>query len=541
MLETLLSRERRAIRLASWFSALSALLWVPQAACVAAGFARLLTGDGAFTIPLTALSFLAFALLRIGLNTISEGLLFRAGQSIITQTRTDILEREAVALGTSAIGGPGALAALAGEKLDSLLPYLTRYAPAMMRVKTVPFVILFLAFWHSWAVGVVFLIAGPLIPLFMALVGFAAKDASERQMKEIGSLGDLLVDRLAALADIKLLGAAPRLVAQFETAADDLSARTMAVLKIAFLSSTVLELFAALGVAMVAVWVGFSLLGELSWGAYGGAITPWAGIFLLLLAPDYFQPLRDLSAAWHDKASALAVVGELADWDAEERQTMLGSGAPAPVLPGAATFAWQGLAVQRGMREIGYPDAQIDAGAKVALVGPSGAGKTSLLRLLAGLDLPSSGTIQVAGQGLSEDTADAWRARLGWMPQAPMFLGRSLRYNVAFGEDLSSDVIDAAALGPVLEGLPKGDLTLLGETGGGISGGEARRVMLARALAARPDVLLADEPTADLDRETAQLVTDGLLQLSNQGTTLIIATHDPDLIAHMDQVIEVSP
>ncbi len=541
MLAVLLSREGRAIRRASWLSALSAVLWLPQAALVAAGFSQLLIGSGGVSITAAALGFLGFAIVRLALTTLSEGMLFHAGQSIVTQTRHDILQREAVSLGPSGVGGPGALAALVGEKLDALLPYLTRYAPAMMRVKAVPLIILALAFWQSWAVGVVFLVAGPVIPLFMALVGYAAKEASERQMKEIGSLGDLLVDRLAALSDIRLLGAAPRLIDQFETAADDLRGRTMSVLRIAFLSSTVLELFAALGVAMVAVWVGFSLLGELSWGSYGSPISPWGGIFLLLLAPEYFQPLRDISAAWHDKAAALAVAGELAEWEAQEADTMVGTGADAAPLPGPATLAWQGLVAQRGARRISYPDASIEPGAKIALTGPSGAGKTTLLRLLAGLERPASGTILVAGQPLSDASADPWRAHLGWMPQAPMFLARSLRHNVGFGADLTPALLKDAALTEVVAALPKGDLTLLGETGGGLSGGEARRVMLARAMAAQPDVILADEPTADLDRATADLVTEGLFNLADQGATLILATHDPALIARMDHVIEVTP
>ena len=541
VLAALLSREAKGIRTASRLTALSALLWVPQAALVASVFSRLLAGAGGVSVLVGTTGFLALAALRLALSYLAEGLLFRAGQSIVTHTRQEILDREAKSVGPSAFGGPGALAALACEKLDALLPYITRYAPAQARVKTVPLVILALAFWHSWAVGVVLLIAGPLIPVFMALVGYAAKEADERHMSEIGTLNDLLVDRLAALADMRLLGATPRVIAQFETAANDLRARTMAVLRVAFLSSTVLELFAALGVAMVAVWVGFSLLGELSWGTYGAGLTPWAGMFLLLLSPDYFQPLRDLSAAWHDKAAGLAVAKDLVAWQEADTTPLLGNGAASAALSGPAEITLAGVSVQRGPRLITYPDLTIAPGARIALSGPSGAGKTTLLRLIAGLEHPASGKITVAGQPLSAESADAWRARLGWMPQAPMFLGRSLRHNITFGAALTSDVIATAALADVLKTLPKGDLTLLGETGGGLSGGEARRVMLARALAAHPDVVLADEPTADLDRDTADRITEGLMALAARGATLIVATHDPVLIARMDQVVDIQP
>ncbi|KAB6715798.1 MULTISPECIES: thiol reductant ABC exporter subunit CydD [Roseobacteraceae] len=541
VLAVLLSREAKGIRTASRLTALSALLWVPQAALVASVFSRLLVGAGGVSVLVGTLGFLALAALRLALSYLAEGLLFRAGQSIVTHTRQEILDREAQSVGPSAFGGPGALAALACEKLDALLPYITRYAPAQARVKTVPLVILALAFWHSWAVGVVLLIAGPLIPVFMALVGYAAKEASERHMSEIGTLNDLLVDRLAALADMRLLGASPRVIAQFEIAANDLRARTMAVLRVAFLSSTVLELFAALGVAMVAVWVGFSLLGELSWGTYGAGVTPWAGMFLLLLSPDYFQPLRDLSAAWHDKAAGLAVAKDLAAWQEADTTPLLGKGAASKALPGSAEITLAGVSAQRGRRLITYPDLTIAPGARIALSGPSGAGKTTLLRLIAGLEHPASGEITVAGQPLTDESADAWRARLGWMPQAPMFLGRSLRHNITFGAALTPNLIDTAALADVLKTLPKGDLTPLGETGGGLSGGEARRVMLARALAAQPDVVLADEPTADLDRDTADRITEGLMALAARGATLIVATHDPVFIARMDQVVDIQP
>ena len=159
----------------------------------------------------------------------------------------------------------------------------------------IPLAILALAFWWSWAVGVIFLITGPLIPLFMALVGMAAQSASEKHMAEIGTLSELLVDRLGALADMRLLGASPALVEDFAGRADDLRARTMAVLRIAFLSSTVLELFAAIGVAMVAVFLGFSLLGAIGFGTWGAPLGAFEVVLLLMLAPEDLSGSPDYS------------------------------------------------------------------------------------------------------------------------------------------------------------------------------------------------------------------------------------------------------
>ena len=173
-------------------------------------------------------------------------------------------------------------------------------------------------------------------------------------------------------------------------------------------------------------------------------------------------------------------------------------------------------------------------------MGPSGAGKTTLLRLLAGLAAPDEGSITVAGRALTIETADAWRARLGWMPQAPHFLNASLADNISFGQPGDLDAsLQAAAVSSVVEALPGGTEALLGETGGGLSGGEARRITLARAVFAGPDILLADEPTADLDAETAGLVMAGLEALAARGCSLIVATHDPALAARMDRTIQI--
>ncbi len=517
-------------------SAAAAALWLGQAALVALGMSQLL-GAGPGPGPLTtAAGFLALGILRAALAYRAEGMLFAAALRCVGTERARIVSAEARASASSSFGGPGAVAALAGEKLEMLVPYVSRYTPAQARTRLVPLLILALAFWHSWAVGVVFLVSGPLIPVFMALVGLAAAEASRRQMTEIGSLNDLLIDRLAALSDIRVLGARGRVVAGFADAAEGLRGKTMAVLRVAFLSSTVLELFAAIGVAMVAVWVGFALLGALSWGTWGAPLTPAAGIFLLLLAPDFYQPLRDLSAAWHDKAAALAVAAELEAHEAALAAPMLGLGGQAPRLQGAAGITLQGL-VARG---ITYPDLTIAPGESLAVMGASGAGKTTLLRLLAGLERPDAGQITVAGQPLDDAHADGWRAGLGWMPQAPHFLNASLARNVTLGRTGDyAQALETAAIGPVIRAMPQGDRTRLGETGGGLSGGEARRLTLARASYGGPDLILADEPTADLDAATAEAVTEGLLSMAARGVTLVVATHDADLAARLGRTIVV--
>ncbi|PWR02046.1 cysteine ABC transporter permease [Meridianimarinicoccus roseus] len=517
----------------SLLAVLSSLVWLGVAAVIARVFGDLMA-DQPVEVWRTGLWIVLLWGLRATLDMAAQGMLARAADARIAVLRHEIVTAEAQAATPSALGGAGAIAALTHEKLEALRPALLRYRPARMRVMVLPPVILCIAAWHSWAVALVLLLAGPLIPVFMALVGWAAKEASARQLQEVGQLSDLLVERLAALSDLRLIGAGPATVDSFAQASDDLRVRTMAVLRIAFLSSTVLEFFSAVGVAMVAIWVGFSLLGELSWGGWGDVLKPTVGLYLLLLAPEFFRPLRDLAAAWHDKSGADAVMDEVATWRAEMRPRRLGRGEAVSPCP-MTTLETRGL----GHRGVVYPDIRLEPGDSLAIEGPSGSGKTTLLRLIAGVERPAEGLILIGGVPLSDETADAWRAGIGWMPQAPHFVNGSLRHNIGFGAAVTKETLEAARLTDVIDLLLRGDLTRLGERGAGLSGGEARRVTLARAMHGNPGLLMADEPTADLDPETAQLVSDSLLRFADAGGTLVVSTHDTALAARMAQRITI--
>jgi ATP-binding cassette subfamily C protein CydD len=334
-------------------------------------------------------------------------------------------------------------------------------------------------------------------------------------MDEIGSLSGLLGERLSALTDIRLLDARARMSADFADRAEALRERTMAVLRVAFLSSTVLELFSAIGVAMVAVYVGFALLGEIPFGAWATPLTLSEGIFLLMLAPEFFQPLRDLAAAWHDKAGALAVTRELAEADAQQSRNPRHGRVAGPLRARPHPCA-QRPAPRRA--DLPRPD-----GPSPAKLWPSpalrAAGSRRFCRSSAGWRHPTQAPITLDGEPLSAANADGWRARIAWVPQAAQMLAGPLRRTLTLG---CPDQTDEAEIAPrsrsprpqeIVARLPGGLDAELGEAGGGVSGGEARRLMLARAALSGRPVLLADEPTADLDPTTAAEVIAALVAL----------------------------
>lgn len=531
---------RSDLRKASLLSVGAGLLWPLQAALIAWFVSTWVDGTGSAEHAIPSIgAFVLLGLVRAAVERLSGAILFNAADRTIARERETLIRREAR---NPSEAGSAAIAALAVQKLPLLQPWITRYQVSMTRVAILPLALAALSFYVSWAAGLILLISGPLIPVFMALVGMAAEDASRRQMQEIATMNDMLMERLSAMLDIRLLGASRRAAEDFETRAEALREKTMAVLRVAFLSSTVLELFAAIGVAMVAVFVGFSLLGELRFGTWGTPLTLREGLFLLLIAPEFFQPMRDLAAAWHDRAAGYAVVGELDALDHAERTPLVGAGAPATPLLGTLTVDLEGAVAALPGTEIPLPDLHLSAGQSVAVTGPSGAGKSTALAAIAGLVPLASGRIAVAGQTLDSQSADAWRARLSVIPQQPHFPDEPLA-SWLDPEGTGRDpwpALDAAEAREIVERLPDGLATRLGETGGGVSGGEARRLMIARAALDDSDLILADEPTADLDAETAGLIIAALRRLQRQGRTLVVATHDPALAEALDRTVAIA-
>ncbi|MHA3916601.1 thiol reductant ABC exporter subunit CydD [Halovulum sp. GXIMD14793] len=540
-LDEMAGPEASQISRASLLGVAASLLWIPQAILVAWIFASLIEERATAAMLFTcAGGFLALAIMRASLGVWADNQLDASARRIVVRQQAQVLHHEQIISPYAANAKSSAVvAALVTDKLPMLVPYLTRYRPAMTRVIIVPLVILIVAFSMSWAIGAVLVMAGPLIPVFMALVGMAAQDASEKQMDEISNLNDLLLERLSALVDTKLLAAEGYVAEEFSERTDTLRSQTMEVLRIAFLSSTVLELFSAIGVAMVAVYVGFALLGELGFGAYATPLTMFEGMLLLLLAPEFFQPLRDMAAAWHDRATGLAVAKEVSEVHLNDATTMVMPSQTGTALSGAPSLKWSALHFMRES-EFTLPAGEIRAGEAVALTGPSGVGKSTLIAALGGVLVPAEGRIDIAGKRLGPETVEAARNMIAWIPQAPFFFAGTLRDNLTLGGTPARPVeaaLDLASASDIVARLPGGLEAKLGESGAGVSGGEARRLLLARAACRGAQIVLADEPTADLDDQTAAQVIQALLTLREQGATVVAASHDQRLISTFDREI----
>lgn len=533
-LKQLIGAQARPLSRSAWLSVLASLVLLGELSCIALSIETLLRTPRLGAILPYLAAFAGLALARILIESASAAIAARATEEVQEHARSEL---------TNAIAKispldknrphAGEMATLVTTHVDALGPYLSRYRPARLRAAIIPAAVLLTTAYFSWVAALVLLSTGPLIPVFMALIGMQAQAASERQLKEIGTMNAGLLDRIKGLTTLRLFGAVPYATATLLHEGEDIRTRTMAVLRIAFLSSAVLELFAAVGVAFAAVYVGFNLLGIVSFGAYG-ELTLLGGLFVLMIAPEYFRPLRDFAAAYHDQAAARAASDEIEKVLGGQWLTLALRGS---TVEACTSVSVDGVSVALDGATI-FPAFSLDikGGEQIALVGPSGSGKSVLLALLAGLITPSTGKILVNGKS---DTT----CRIAWLGQRPAFMQGSLAANLTMARPDADRAAFPAALelaqaGEVVARLDRGLDEILRENASNLSGGEAQRLAIARLALSQADFILADEPTEHLDAATADAVIDGLFKLA-QGKTLIVATHDRRIVSRADRVIEV--
>jgi ATP-binding cassette subfamily C protein CydD len=468
----------------------------------------------------------------------------RASRAVRQRLRSDLVDKIG-SLGPAWKTGQasGALASRLIEQVDGLDAYVARYLAQQKLSMLAPLLILAFVFPFNWVCGLILLGTAPLIPMFMILIGHGAQAVQSRQLRSLSKMSGHFLDVLRGLTTLKLLDAHRRQTGEIAEVSEGFRVRTMEVLRLAFLSSTVLEFFSVLAIALTALYLGFTLLGEINFGV---ALTFQTSLFVLLLAPEFYQPLRDLGTLYHARAEALASAGQLKPiLDAVSPSPAGGTATPGT---GAPSLSLRGLSFSHvpGVPVLRDLDLEVKAGEAVAVTGPSGVGKTTLLRLLQGQLTAEAGGIWVDGRPLAELDLEAWRARIGWMSQHPRLLAATLRDNLRVarqdaGDDELAEALTFAGLGPWLAALENGLDTLLGEGGRTVSGGQLRRLALARLrLRREATLLLLDEPTASLDDDTQDLVLDRLAELK-RGRTLVLLTHHPKPLVLADRVFALGP
>mgnify|MGYP001371613328 CR=1 FL=1 len=411
------------------------------------------------------------------------------------------------------------------EQVEALDGYFARFLPQLRLAVAIPVMILAVVLWLDWLAALFLLVSAPLIPLFMALVGMGAERLNQAQFAAVSRLAGHFLDRVRGIATLQLFHRAEAATHEVRQAADHYRRLSMRTLRLAFLSSAVLEFFASVAIAVVAIYVGFGLLGYIDYGP-SPQLTLFTGLLVLLLAPEFFQPLRSLAQHYHDRAAALGaadgMVALLSEPASEQRlrRPLLVREADQIVSLVAATLHHPG----RG-RVLGPLNLTLRRGEILAIAGPSGAGKSALLQLLAGFVSSEWGERRIAA-GLS----------FAWMDQRPLLIHGSLADNLRLAAPSASDAdlqqaLQQAGLTEVVDALPDGLATPLGERGTGLSGGQAQRLALARVFLSDAPLVLLDEPTASLDEGTEARVIESLRQLAGTGRTLVIATHHPALMA----------
>jgi len=484
---------------------------------------------------------LAAALLRAGAAWTWEALGAVAATQVKTRLRRQILDRvHALGPAWRAERQTGDLAVTLIERVEALDGYYARFLPQSRVASILPLLILAAVYPIDWVSGVILTVAGPFVPLMMALIGMKAADESRKQFRTLARMSAYFLDRLQGLATLRLFGRAEAEVDNIALAADAFRDRTMRVLRIAFLSSASLEFFASVAVAVVATYVGLGLLGHIGWGTAPN-LTLFSGLFVLLMAPDFFQPLRLLAAYYHDRMAAIGAAEGLAELLDGSAETPAG-GRPMPQGDLEIAFENVSVAFDGGTRSaVRGVSLRIAPGDHIALVGMSGAGKSTLLSLLLGFRRPDAGRVLINGVDLAEIDPEALRGRIAWIGQAPVLFHGTLRDNIRLGRPEADDaaVERAAAEARVAEfaaALPQGLDTPVGERGVGLSGGQAQRVALARAFLKNAPLVLLDEPTASLDRDTEAEILESIRRLA-RGRTVVVATHSPAAMAIADRRI----
>lgn len=549
-LKQLLRPQRKPLHLALLLAVASSLLFILQSYLLAMLFADwLITSQQqqplTNTLLISVLPWLVLCLLgRPLLQYGREQLSLNASLIVRKNLRSSLLDKLAAAgPGKSQYGSDGSLSSKLLDQVDALDGFISRYYVQRYLVLITPILLVIAILSYSTLAGIILLVTAPLVPIFMVLLGNTAAAASQRQMQLLSRMSGRFLDLVRGMNTLQQLQATQRAKQSVANAAERYRDSTMAVLKLAFLSSAVLEFFSALAIALLAVYLGLGLLGILPW-AKGEIPVPYQGaLFILLLAPEFYAPLRQLGSDYHAKAQAEAAIAELTPilqshaWQHPGTQQLKLTQAP------SIEFQQLHILASDGRQRLAPVNLSIQAGERIALQGPSGCGKSSLLHALLGF-LPYQGAIAVNQLPLLQLERQHWQQQLGYMAQHSSIAAASIADNLRLAAPQASEQqliqsLQQVELWPLVQQLPLQLNTLLGERGLGLSGGQLQRLALAQLLLRDSQLWLLDEPTAHLDPDTAYRLHQLIAELS-VGKTVIIVSHQLDGLAWLDKVINLA-
>ncbi|SES86164.1 heme ABC transporter permease/ATP-binding protein CydD [Thorsellia anophelis] len=502
-------------------------------------------------------------LLRAILLIVKEKIGQKIGQQIRQRVRQTLFE-ELSQKGPSAfqVRSAGAWSSIIIEQVDNLNDYYAKYLPQMQLAVSAPLSILVAVFWFNWAAGLILLLTAPLIPIFMALVGLGAADANRRNFRALALLSGYFLDRLKGLDTLRIFHRKEPELKKIAETSHYFRIRTMEVLRLAFLSSGVLEFFTSVSIALMAVYFGFSFLGDLNFGHYGMSITLFIGFFCLMLAPEFYQPLRELGTYYHAKAQAIAAADTLITCLSVDESENNKAGKNTNSIKGnfdaimhEVDFTnWQSLSAKSlrvksfdGVYLTEALNFQINRGDKIALMGESGSGKSSLMQCLLGF-LPYEGEIIIDGISIQYEHAVQWRKQIHWLGQNPILPGETIAENIALtseqplDEKNMWDALAKAKADEFVSILPEQHNTLIGDNAVRLSVGQAQRIALAKLFYTYRTVWFLDEPTASLDKENAEAIMTSVHNHTALNTnekaaldvTLFLITHDAEDAKKMD-------